>query len=150
MTVLYLGIYVGMLPLFHRFSMHAAKNTSTGRRSPLLTKMAEASASSTLPGPPIGPPRINFEWTLPLPKSPFYKEEYCWSSNSQVHSCTLCNEELHRTPMFDALGNIDPIGKIHLDLLSKKYIHFHFISIRHEDNLKEATKEATGKSNTTS
>ena len=130
--------------------MHATKNTSTGRRSPLLTNMAEAFASSAPPGPPIGPPRINFEWTLPLPKSPFYKEEYCWSSNSQVHSCTLCNEELHRTPIFDLLGNIDPIGKIHLDLLSKKYIHFHFISIRHEDNLKEAMKEATGKSNTTS
>ena len=112
--------------------------------------MAEASASSALSGPPIGPSCIKFEWTLPLPESPFYKEENCWSSNSQVQSCTLCNEELNRTPMFDSLGNIDPTGKSDLDLLAKKYIHYHFTSVRHEDNLKKAMEVATGKSNATS
>lgn len=112
--------------------------------------MAEVSASSALPGPPIGPRRTNFEWTLPLPESPFYKEEYVWSSNSQVQSCTLCNEELHRTPIFDSLGNVDPTGESDLDLLAKKYIRYHFTSVRHEDNLKKAMKIATGKSNATS
>lgn len=101
------------------------------------------------PSPPIGSPRT-FEWTLPLPNSPFLKSEFDWSSNSQVHSCTLCDEELHRTPIFDSLGNIDPTGESDLDLLAKKYIQYHFISVRHEDNLKKAMKAATGKSNVTS
>jgi hypothetical protein len=51
--------------------------------------------------------------------------------------------------MFDSLGNIDPTGKSELDLLAKKFIRCHFVSVRHEDNLKKAMKVATDKSNAT-
>ena len=127
------------------------QGTSTGKE---YREMARASAPSVMSDQPRSPSRTKFEWTLPLPESPFYKREYCWSGHSQVHSCTLCDEELHRTPIFDSSGNFDSnslittgAGVSDLDLLAKKYIHNHFISVRHEDNLKEAMNVAARKSN---
>ena len=71
-----------------------------------------------------------YEWTTTIPYSPFYHREYDWFGQAQVHSCALCNEELHRAPDGVAGGS----GS---DLLAKKFIHHHFIGVRHENNLKE-------------
>ena len=115
--------------------------------------MARASASS-IPSAPISSTR--YEWTTTLPESPFYKREYDWSGQvrapAQVHSCSLCNEELHRTPIFDSLGDSDSnsvevAGESGLDLIAKKFIHHHFIGVRHENNLKEVIDAATGNTN---
>jgi hypothetical protein len=82
-----------------------------------------------------------YEWTTAIPDSPFYHREYDWFGQAQVHSCALCNEELHRTP--DGVG-----GESGLDLLAKKFIHYHFISVRHENNLKEVIDVARSTCNT--
>ena len=82
-----------------------------------------------------------YEWTTTIPDSPFYHREYDWFVQAQVHSCALCNEELHRTP--DGVA-----GESGLDLLAKKFIHHHFIGVRHENNLKEAIDVARSTCNT--
>ena len=59
-----------------------------------------------------------------------------------MHSCALCNEELQRAPDGVAGGS----GS---DLLAKKFIHHHFIGVRHENNLKEVIDVARSTCNTT-
>ena len=83
-----------------------------------------------------------YEWTTTIPYSPFYHREYDWFGQAQVHSCALCNEELHRAP--DGVA-----GGYGLDLLAKKFIHHHFIGVRHENNLKEVIELARSACNTT-
>ena len=83
-----------------------------------------------------------YEWTTTIPYSPFYHREYDWFGQAQVHSCALCNEELHRAP--DGVA-----GESSLDLLAKKFIHHHFIGVRHENNLKEVIDVARSACNTT-
>ena len=83
-----------------------------------------------------------YEWTTTIPYSPFYHREYDWFGQAQVHSCALCNEELHRAP--DGVA-----GESSLDLLAKKFIHHHFIGVRHENNLKEVIDVARSTCNTT-
>ena len=84
-----------------------------------------------------------YEWTTAIPDSPFYNREYDWFGQAQVHSCALCNEELHRAP--DGVA-----GESNLDLLAKKFIHHHFIGVRHENNLKELIDVARSTCNTNS
>ena len=83
-----------------------------------------------------------YEWTTAIPDSPFYHREYDWFGQAQVHSCALCNEELHRTP--DGVAG----ESTSLDLLAKTFIHHHFIGVRHENNLKEVIDVARSACNT--
>lgn len=59
-----------------------------------------------------------------------------------MYSCCLCDEVLHRAPLFDCLGNLrleqDEDMHNHVDLTSA-YIQLHFLSVQHERNLREAT-----------